>query len=66
MFAIGAKGKVAQTKVTLGRRVGERVEILAGLPAGTRLVEKGAGFLSDGDTVQVLPAASAVPALAQR
>ena len=66
VFAIGTKGKVAQTKVTLDRRVGERVEILAGLPAGTRLVEKGAGFLSDGDTVQVLPAASAVPALAQR
>lgn len=66
VFAIGDKGKVTQTRVTLGRRVGERVEILGGLPDGARLVEKGAGFLSDGDTVQVLPAASAMPALAQR
>jgi RND family efflux transporter MFP subunit len=64
VFAIDRNAKVAQTKVALGRRVGERVEIVGGLPAGATVVGQGAGFLSDGDTVQVL--APAVPSLAQR
>lgn len=46
--------KVAQTKVELGRRIGDRVEIVSGLPDGARVVETGAGFLADGDTVQVV------------
>ena len=44
---------MVQTKVTLGRRNGERVEVLPGLPAGVRVVESGAGFLADGDAVKV-------------
>ncbi|NTV97065.1 MAG: efflux RND transporter periplasmic adaptor subunit [Thiobacillus sp.] len=46
-------GKVAQTKVELGRRVGDRVEIVAGLKADARVVATGGGFLADGDTVRV-------------
>lgn len=46
--------RVAQQKVELGRRRGERVEIGAGLPAGTQVVASGAGFLADGDRVAVV------------
>lgn len=45
--------KVRQTKVQLGRREGDRVEVRAGLAAGTAVVESGVGFLVDGDTVRV-------------
>ena len=45
--------RVVQTKVTLGRCNGERVEVLFGLSAGVRVVESGAGFLADGDAVKV-------------
>lgn len=48
--------RVAQVKVTLGRRLGERIEILAGLPAQVRVVASGAGFLADGDFVKVVAA----------
>jgi len=45
--------KVAQTKVTLGRRNGERAEV-SGLDAKAQVVASGAGFLADGDTVRVV------------
>lgn len=45
--------KVRQTKVQVGRREGERVEIKSGLTAGAAVVESGVGFLADGDTVRV-------------
>jgi RND family efflux transporter MFP subunit len=48
--------KVAQTKVGIGRRVGDRIEIAAGLNAGASVVETGSGFLADGDTVRVTAA----------
>ena len=56
VFRLGADGKVAQTKVSVGRRVGERVEITGGLDANTRVVASGGGFLADGDTVRVVDA----------
>ena len=46
--------RVAQTKVEVGRRAGERIEVLAGLDAAARVVASGAGFLADGDTVKVV------------
>jgi RND family efflux transporter MFP subunit len=55
VFRVEAKDKVAQTKVSVGRRLGERVEITAGLDAAARVVESGVGFLSDGDTVRIVP-----------
>jgi RND family efflux transporter MFP subunit len=54
VFRLEGEDRVAQTKVELGRRAGERVEILAGLPATARVVENGAGFLADGDVVRVV------------
>src|SRR5262245_39611341 len=56
VFRVGSDSKVAMTKVSTGRRVGDRVEITAGLEAGTRVVTSGGGFLTDGDTVNVVEA----------
>ena len=62
VFKLGADNKVAQTKLDVGRRVGERIEITGGLDAAARVVASGAGFLADGDTVRVVPAAAPVKA----
>ena len=61
VFKLGVDNKVVQTKVGVGRRVGERVEITGGLDANARVVASGGGFLADGDTVRVVdsPAAQA-------
>jgi RND family efflux transporter MFP subunit len=56
VYAVGADNKVALTKVTAGRRVGERIEIRDGIGADARVVAGGAGFLADGDTVRVVAA----------
>jgi RND family efflux transporter MFP subunit len=48
--------RVAALKVQTGRRVGDRVEITTPLPADTRVVVDGAGFLNDGDLVRVVDA----------
>lgn len=45
--------KVRQTKVQVGRREADRVEVRSGLAAGAAVVESGVGFLADGDTVRV-------------
>lgn len=54
VFRLAAGERVVQTKVTLGRRQGDRVEIVAGLPTDARVVETGAAFLADGDAVKVV------------
>lgn len=51
---IGADGRVTELKVQVGRRVGERVEVLSGLDPQARVVAAGGGFLSDGDLVKVV------------
>ena len=48
--------RVSARKVKLGRLVGTRQEVLAGLKSGDRLVASGGAFLSDGDTVQLASA----------
>ena len=66
VFAVGKDNKVAQQKVEAGRRVGDQVEILKGLAADATIAVAGAGFLNDGDTVRIAPAASpAAPAVAK-
>lgn len=50
----GDQAPVTQVKVQLGRRTGERFEILAGINPDDRLVASGAAFLTDGDTVKVV------------
>jgi RND family efflux transporter MFP subunit len=53
VMRIGPDSRVIQTKVTPGRRSGDRVEIVDGLDAQDRVVAKGAAFLGDGDLVRV-------------
>ena len=54
LFRLEGVDRVAQTKVGLGRRTGDRVEVISGLQPGMRVVESGAGFLADGDAVKVV------------
>lgn len=54
VFRLADGTKVMQTKVDTGRRLGDRIEILAGLDAQAKVVAAGAGFLADGDTVRVV------------
>jgi RND family efflux transporter MFP subunit len=60
-FRVEPNGRVAQTKIGIGRRVGERVEVTEGLAPAAQVVESGVGFLSDGDLVRIVtgPAAAA-------
>ena len=51
---IGDQAPVTQVKVQLGRRTGDRFEVLGGLSQEDRLVASGAAFLADGDTVKVV------------
>ena len=55
VFLVGADQRVKLTKVTVGRRQGELLEITSGLPDDARVVVKGAGFLTSGDLVKVTP-----------
>jgi HlyD family secretion protein len=65
VFVVGSDGRVAQTKVDVGRRNGERIEIVQGLDDKARVVASGGGFLADGDTVKVVEGAP-VPAAAAK
>jgi RND family efflux transporter MFP subunit len=54
VLRIGPESKVIETKVTVGRRVGNRIEITSGLDASERVVESGGSFIGDGDLVRVV------------
>ena len=54
VLRVGADSKVVETKVDVGRRVGDRIEIISGLESTARVVAAGGGFLTDGDTVRVV------------
>lgn len=56
VFRIDDEQRVSSTRVEVGRRLDGRVEIRSGIDAKTRLVDHGAGFLADGDIVQVVSA----------
>lgn len=67
VFRLNADQRVSQLKVSTGRRVGDRVEVVAGLAPDALIVVSGAGFLNDGDLVRTVPAQPAArPALARR
>jgi len=54
VFRLNPDSRVSQVKVRTGRRLGDQVEITAGITPETLLVVKGAGFLNDGDLVKNL------------
>lgn len=56
VFRLGQQNKVAQTKVVVGQRVGDQIEIVSGIAPDTRVVASGAGFLADGDMVRLVAA----------
>ena len=57
--------RVQLVRVQTGRLNGNRVEVTTALPAGAQVVVRGAGFLNDGDAVQVVAEpATAAPASA--
>lgn len=58
-FRVDGEGRVSQVKLAVGRRVGDRIEVLEGLDAAARVVEQGGAFLADGDVVRVVDAVSA-------
>lgn len=53
VMRVGDDSRVVQTRVTPGRRSGDRIEILQGLEAQDRVVAAGVAFLGDGDLVHV-------------
>jgi RND family efflux transporter MFP subunit len=56
VFVLAADGKkVKRLNVRTGRLLNGAVEVVDGLPAEADVVIEGAGWLSDGDTVRVLP-----------
>lgn len=57
VFVPGADDHVARRQVETGTALGTDVEVTAGLKAGERVVERGAGFLKDGDLVRVVTGA---------
>lgn len=61
VFRVNADQHVSQLKIKTGRRIGDQVEVLEGLPPDAAVVAAGAGFLNDGDLVKVV-AATATPA----
>ncbi|HNA83131.1 MAG TPA: efflux transporter periplasmic adaptor subunit, partial [Thiobacillaceae bacterium] len=54
VFRVGADSRVALTKVGVGRRWGDLVEITGGLDPAARVVAAGGAFLADGDLVRVV------------
>jgi multidrug efflux pump subunit AcrA (membrane-fusion protein) len=59
VFVLDKDERARKVKVTTGRRLADRVEILGGLEAEARVIVTGAGFLNDGDSVRVTEEAPA-------
>ena len=64
VFTLDAKKVAHRVRVATGAKVNGQVEIVDGLKAGDAVVEQGAGFLGDGDTVRVVEAKPGTPAKA--
>lgn len=54
VFVLNADDTVQRRHVETGAVKGNAIEIVSGLQAGERIVDKGAGFLKDGDLVKVV------------
>ncbi len=59
VFTVDAKGIVHRVRIRTGGNDDGYIEVLEGLNAGDAVVEQGAGFLGDGDTVRIVEATSA-------
>lgn len=54
VFQVGDDARVRQLRIDTGESQGDFIEVRAGLNAGQTIVLRGAGFLSDGDTVRIV------------
>ena len=61
VFTVDAKGIAHRVRIRTGGIANGQVEVLEGLKAGDAVVEQGAGFLGDGDSVRIVEA-TAIPA----
>ncbi len=52
-FLLQPDARVRALKIEVGRRRGDRIEIVTPLPGDAQVVEGGVGFLNDGDLVRV-------------
>ncbi|MGV8923098.1 MAG: efflux RND transporter periplasmic adaptor subunit [Thermomonas sp.] len=59
VFTVDAKGIVHRLRIRTGGTDKGRVEVLEGLKAGDQVVDQGAGFLGEGDSVRIVEANSA-------
>ena len=64
VYLVDGESKARQTKVGVGRRIGDRIEVTSGVAAAARVVASGGGFLADGDTVRIVDAPAAPPSSA--
>jgi HlyD family secretion protein len=64
VFVVTDKQTVQRRRVETGVVKNNSIEIVSGIQQGERIVEKGAGFLKDGDSVNVVIPAAAPPAAA--
>ncbi|MDI1252283.1 efflux RND transporter periplasmic adaptor subunit [Thermomonas sp.] len=62
VFTVDAKGIVHRLRIRTGGTDAGHVEVLDGLKAGDRVVNDGAGFLGDGDSVRIVEAGNAAAA----
>lgn len=56
VFILDGENKVKQVRVTVGRMQQGRAEIHSGINTNAKVVDTGAGFLNDGDTVRIVSA----------
>lgn len=59
VFRLNTDNRVTQIKVQPGRRLTGSIEVVSGITADAVVVANGAGFLNDGDLVNVVPATAA-------
>lgn len=55
VYRVSADNHALQTKVRVGRRIGDRVEITDGIQPEASVVAAGGGFLGDGDLLRIVP-----------
>jgi multidrug efflux pump subunit AcrA (membrane-fusion protein) len=58
VFVLSEDNTVARRRVETGAIHDESIEVVSGVETGERIVDKGAGFLKDGDRVNVSNAVS--------
>lgn len=61
VYQVAANNRVAQMRITVGRRLGDKVEVVAGMAPDSILAGQGAGFLVDRDIVNVVAAPATSP-----